>query len=106
MKNSVKNQDKIKDYLKKMGNLLSQQREIISQKNHDDFAILLNEFCDLKFTAEDLVNMENGISLNEQKNSISIEKWLCIWLYFQNIENILEGYDISEMIYLAKMEND
>jgi hypothetical protein len=42
--------------------------------------------------------MENGIS-------VDISFWICIWIYFQNIDDILIAYDPKELGFLLK-QND
>lgn len=83
--------------LKKMGENLHKQRTIILKLDINQFIDSMNKFAKIKFNEEIVLNMENG-------NPVSIEYWIYVWIYFQNIEKIIASYDINEMIFLAKQD--
>ena len=89
--------EKITHSLGKFGNLLQQQRTMILKKDIAEFALHLNSFSDIEFTSEIIENMEKGID-------VSIKYWLVIWLYFQNLDKIIQAYDIKEMLFLSQQE--
>lgn len=89
--------EKITHSLGKFGNLLHEQRTMIFKKDIPEFVIHLNSFSGIEFTPEIIQNMEQGIE-------VSIKYWLAIWLYFQNLDKIVQAYDIKEMLFLSQQE--
>jgi hypothetical protein len=83
--------------LLKFGDNLKQLRTLVSKSDISDFIVKINNFSNIIFTEDIILQMEEG-------KPVSIEYWIYIWMYFQNIEKIIAAYDIKEMIYLAKQE--
>lgn len=90
-------EEKIASTLEKIGKILIQQRTIILKKDYKEFSEHLNSFSNTPFTEEIIKNMEEG-------KEVSILYWLTIWLYFQNLDKIVQAYDIKEMMFLAQQE--
>lgn len=90
-------EEKINLALEKIGKILLQQRTIILKKDYADFCEHLNSFSNTVFTEEIVKNMEEG-------KEVSILYWFSIWLYFQNLDKIIQAYDIKEMMFLAQQE--
>lgn len=89
--------EKISLSSEKFGNLLQQQRTLIVKKDVKEFAEHLNSFSSIEFNEEIINNMESG-------GDVSIKYWLVIWLYFQNLDKIIQAYDIKEMLFLSQQE--
>jgi hypothetical protein len=92
------NIEKNQEILHYFGKTLNEQRTIISKLDLADFAKLINQTSNILFTEEILKKMENGDGF------ISINYWIIIWTYYQNIDKIKKAYDPKEMLYLAQQE--
>lgn len=89
--------EKITTAYHKISTTLIQQRTIVLKKSVPDFVIHLNNFSNYVFTEEIINKMENS-------EEVSIISWLHIWLYFQNLDKIIQAYDAKEMMFLAQQE--
>lgn len=96
MSKEVQNEKK-NSILLKFGDNLKQLRTIVSQSDISEFIVKINDFANINFTEDIILQMENG-------HPVSIEYWIYIWMYFQNIEKMVAAYDIKEIIFLAKQE--
>jgi hypothetical protein len=96
MSKQVQN-EKIQTSLEKIGKTLSQQRTVILKIEIPEFVETLNLFSDIQFSAEIIENMETG-------EEVSILYWFSVWLYFQNLDKIVQSYDAKEMMFLAQQE--
>lgn len=92
------NNEKSKDFLRKIGNTLHEQRTIVSKKDLKQFSIILTEFSGHLYSENIIEKMEQG------NPEIPIINWIHIWQYFQNIDRIVNAYDAKEMMYLAQQE--
>lgn len=92
------NHEKSKDFLKKIGQTLREQRTIVSKKEIEEFCIILTNFSGFPYTKEIIEKMEQG------SPDIPIINWIYIWQYFQNIDRIVSAYDAKEMMYLAQQD--
>jgi hypothetical protein len=89
--------EKKKAALIKMGNTLKQQRTIIAKSDITEFVNKMNLFSDFLFTNDLIEKMEIGYP-------VSIEYWIYVWLYFQNLDKIVLAYDAKEMMFLSQQE--
>lgn len=83
--------------LLKFGDNLKQLRTLVSKSDISEFIVKINNFATINFTEDIILQMEEG-------QPVSIEYWICIWMYFQNIDKMIAAYDIKEMVFLAKQE--
>ena len=97
MKKTINN-EKTQVYLNKIGDTLNKQRTHITKQNLEEFATCMTQYSGLLYTSETIEQMEGG------NVNISIEKWIQVWQYFQNIDKIMSAYDAKEMLYIAKQE--
>lgn len=96
MSKEVQNEKK-NEVLIKFGENLKQLRSLVSKLDINDFVVKINGFANINFTEEIITQMEEG-------QSVSIEYWIYIWMYYQNIDRMIAAYDIKEMIFLSKQE--
>lgn len=96
MSKEVQNEKK-DTFLLKFGNNLTQLRTLVAKSDISDFIVKINNFANINFTEDILLKMEEG-------QPVSIEYWIYIWMYFQNIDKIVSAYDIKEMIFLSGQE--
>lgn len=83
--------------LLKFGDNLKQLRTLVSKSDITEFIVKLNDFGNINFTEDIILQMESG-------SPVSIEYWIYIWMYFQNIDKMIAACDVKEMIFLAKQE--
>lgn len=81
----------------KFGENLKQLRTLVSKLDISEFVVKINDFANINFTEDIISQMEEG-------QSVSIEYWIYIWMYYQNIDKMIAAYDIKEMIFLSKQE--
>lgn len=96
MSKEVQNEKKMQ-FLIKFGENLKQLRTLVSKLDISDFVVKINSFANINITEDIISQMEDG-------QPVSIEYWLYIWMYYQNIDKIMAAYDIKEMIFLSKQE--
>ena len=72
-------------------------RTLVSKSDISEFIEKINGFANINFTEDIILDMELG-------KPVSIEYWIYIWMYFQNIDKMTNAYDVKEMIFLAKQE--
>jgi len=96
MSKEVQNEKKNQTLIK-FGDNLKQLRTIVSKSDISEFIVKLNGFANISFTEDIILDMEAG-------NPVSIEYWIYVWMYFQNIDKMTNAYDVKEMIFLAKQE--
>ena len=96
MSKEVQNEKKNQTLIK-FGDNLTQLRTIVSKSDISEFNEKINSFANINFTEDIILQMESG-------QPVSIEYWIYIWMYFQNIEKMTNAYDVKEMIFLAKQE--
>lgn len=96
MSKEVQNEKK-DEILIKFGENLKQLRTLVSKLDISDFVVKLNSFANIIFTEDVITKMELG-------HPVSIEYWIYIWMYYQNIDKMIAAYDIKEMIFLSKQE--
>ncbi len=94
MSDSIIN-EKTENYLKKIGSALAQHREIVCQDNTIEFAKRMTTYTGQSWHAEDIELMELG------KENIPLSKWITVWIYFQNIDKIINACEQKDILYLA-----
>lgn len=96
MSKEVQNEKKNQTLIK-FGDNLKQLRTLVSKSDISEFIEKINGFANINFTEDIILDMELG-------KPVSIEYWIYIWMYFQNIDKMTNAYDVKEMIFLAKQE--
>ncbi len=86
------------NFLKKFGTFLKTHRTVVCKENRIKFAERMTKFSKTKFTALDISQMETG------NNKIIIEKWIYIWIYFQNIDKIVKACEQKDLLFLASQK--
>lgn len=89
--------DKKNVILLKFGDNLKQLRSLVSKSDISEFIVKLNSFANINFTEDIILQMEEGLP-------VSVEYWIYVWMYFQNIDKMVAAYDVKEMIFLAQQE--
>lgn len=83
--------------LMKFGENLKQLRTLVAKSDISEFIVKLNNFANISFTEDIIIQMEEG-------QSVSIEFWIYIWMYFQSIDKMMAACDVKEMIFLSKQD--
>ncbi len=84
--------------LQGFGKILKEQRTVLTKDSVEDFSLRIAEAFKINITAQDIMDMESG------EKDVPVMFWICIWTYFQNIDQIKKAYNPKEMLYLAQQE--
>lgn len=89
--------EKIQEGLAKIGNGLKTFREQVYQEDEEKFAYRLSIYSSIKYTKEDIKNMESG-------NASSIQLWIGAWLLLQTWDVISEASLAKPLLFLASQK--